>query len=108
MLENRLKLIGRSSKIKEAVAAGAVVLIDFIEAFGQRVVTGFVSELALVIKDRLRKVLPDFIADALPGKLARGLFEIVPEFIVCFWPASETDNHHGWRQVGRASCRERV
>lgn len=35
VLENRLELIGSGGEIKKPVAAGAVVLIDFIEAFGQ-------------------------------------------------------------------------
>ena len=65
MLENRLKLIGSSCKIKEAIATGAVVFIDFIEAFSQRFVTSFVLELALVVKDRFRKIFPNFIAQRL-------------------------------------------
>jgi hypothetical protein len=76
-----------------------MVLIDFIESFGQGFVTSFVSELALVIKDRLRKVFPDFIPHALSRKLARGFFEIAPEFVVSFWPAGETDNLHSWWKV---------
>src|SRR5205814_3022849 len=74
MLENRLELIGRRRKIKKAVAAGAVVFIDFIKTFSQRFVTGFVFELALMVKDRLRKVFPDFIAHALSRKITRGFF----------------------------------
>src|SRR4029077_3141428 len=89
----------RSRKIKKPVAAGAVVLIDFLEALGQRLVTRFVPELALVIKDRLRKVLPDFVAHCLSRKLARRFFKIAPEFVVGFWPASEADNRHGRRKL---------
>src|SRR6185295_11399363 len=65
ILENWLKLIGSSGKIKEAIAAGAVVFIDFIKAFSQRLVTSFVLELALMIKDRFRKIFPNFIAQRL-------------------------------------------
>src|SRR2546429_7552530 len=99
MLENRLELIGRRRKIKKAVAAGAVVFINFIKTFSQRFVTGFVFELALMVKDRLRKVFPDFIAHGLSRKIARGFFEIAPEFVVSFWPASEADNLDGWRGI---------
>ena len=73
-----------------------MILVDLVETFNQGFVTRFVFELALVIKDRLRKVLPDFIAYALSRKLARSFFEIASEFVVCFWPASETDDLHGW------------
>jgi len=76
-----------------------MIFVDFIEPLGQRFVTSFVLELALVIKDRFRKVFPDFIAHGLPRKLARGFFEIAPEFVVSFWPAGETDNLHGGWQV---------
>src|SRR4029450_1242383 len=76
-----------------------MVLIDFIESFGQGFVTSFVSELALVIKDRLRKVFPNFITHTLSRELARGFFEIAPEFLVSFWPAGETDNLHSWWKV---------
>src|SRR6184192_4495898 len=99
MLENRLELIGGSRKIKKAIAAGAVVFIDFIETFSQRVVTGFVFELALMVSDRLRKVFPDFIPHGLSRKIARGFFEIAPEFVVSFWSAGEADNLDGWWEV---------
>ena len=73
--------------------------IDFFDTFGKRFVTRFVFELTLVIKDRLRKVFPDFIAHGLSRKLTRGFFEIASEFIVSFWPAGEPDDHRGRRQV---------
>jgi len=76
-----------------------VVFIDFIETFSQRFVTGFVFELALMVKDRLRKVFPDFIAHGLSRKIARGFFEFAPEFVVIFWSAGEADNLDGWREI---------
>src|SRR4030095_8532373 len=103
MLENRLKLIGRGGKIKEAVAAGAVVFIDFVKPVGQRCVTSLVLELALVVKDRFRKIFPDFIAHWLSRKIARGFFEIAPEFVVSFWPAGKADNRHGRRSSPSAA-----
>src|SRR6266480_2552174 len=99
MLENRLELIGSSGKIKEAVAAGTMVFVDFIEAFSQCLVTRFVFELALMIKNRLRKVFPDFIAYRLSRKVARGLLKIAPEFFIAFFAASKADDFHSWRQV---------
>src|SRR5207237_2970872 len=71
----------------------------FIETFSQRFVTGFVFELALMVKDRLRKVFPDFIAHGLSRKIARGFFEFAPEFVVIFWSAREADNLDGWREI---------
>jgi hypothetical protein len=76
-----------------------VSCFDFIEAFCKRLVTAFVAELALVIKNRLRKRLPNFVAHSLAGKLARGFFEIVPEFVVTFFAARESDNSHRRRQI---------
>jgi hypothetical protein len=76
-----------------------VVFVDFIEAFRQPLVTRFVAELALVIKDRLCRRLPDFIAHSLARKLAGGFFEITPEFLITFFTACESDNGHGGRQV---------
>ena len=84
MLENRFELIWSGCKIKKAIAASAVRFVDFVEAFGQALVTGLVAEFALVIKNRLRKRVPDLVA---------------PEVVVDFLPAREADNCHGGRQV---------
>ena len=103
MLENRFKLVWTCGKIKKAIAARAVSLIDFIETFYKRLVTAFVAELALVIKNRLRKCLPNFVAHRLAGKFARRFFEIAPEFLITFFATRESDNRHRRRQlaVGR-------
>ena len=69
MLEDRFELIWSSCKIEKAIAAGAVVFIDFIQAFGQALVTRLVVELALVVNNRLSERLPNFVTDRLPRKL---------------------------------------
>jgi len=103
VLEDRFELIWSSCKIEKAIAAGAVVFIDFIQAFGQAFVTGLVVELALMINNRLSKRLPNFVTDRLPGKLARSLFKILPEFVITFVATSESDNRDtgGQLTVGR-------
>src|SRR6266571_4473592 len=112
VLENRFKLVWSGCKIEQAIAAGAVVFVDFIEAFCQALVTSFVAELALVIKNRVRKRLPNFDAHSLAGKLARGFFKITPEFFITFLAARESDNGHRGRQVtiGREviKCRDQL
>ena len=99
VLENRFELVRSSREIKKAIAACAIVFVDFIEAFGQALVTRLVVELALVIKNRLSKRLPNFVAHDLTGKLMRGFFKVAPEFLVTFLSASESDNCHRGRQV---------
>ncbi len=103
MLEDRFELIWSSCKIEKAIAAGAVVFIDFIQAFCQAFVTGLVVELAPMIKNRLSKRLPNFVTDRLPGKLAGGFFKIPLEFVITFVATSESDNRDtgGQLTVGR-------
>ena len=51
-----------------------------------------------MIKNRLRKRLPNFIAHRLARKLARRVFKVAPEFVVTFLPASESNDSDGGRQ----------
>ena len=51
MFKDRLKLVWSGCKIEKAIAPSAVVFVDFIEAFGQPLVTRLVAEFALVIKN---------------------------------------------------------
>jgi hypothetical protein len=99
VLENRFELIWSSCKIEKAIAAGSGVFVDFIQAFGQAFVTGLVVELAPMIKNRLSKRLPNLVTNRLPGKLARGLFKIPPEFVIAFVATSESDNRGAGGQI---------
>ena len=99
MLQNRLELVGSRREIKKAVAAGAGFVVDFVETFRQRLVAGLVSELALMIEDRLRKRLPDFIAHSLARKLASRFFQFTPELVVSFFSTREPDDCHRWREI---------
>src|SRR5262249_60414575 len=69
-----------------------MTFIDLIKAFGQPLVTSFIAELALVIKNRLRKRVPDFIARRLAGKFSWGFFEVPPGFVVSFVSPGESDD----------------
>src|SRR5207248_4913625 len=62
VLENWFELIRTRRNVKEPIAPRAVVLVNFIQAFGQALVAGRVAKLALVIRNGLRKGIPDFIA----------------------------------------------
>ena len=99
MLQNRFELVWRGCKIKKAIPAGTVDFVDLIKAFSQPLVTSLVVELALVIKNRLSKRPPNFVAHSLAGKLARSFFKIAPEFVITFLAASESDNRHRGRQL---------
>ncbi len=99
MLEDRFKLVWSDGKIKKAIAAGAVVFVGLIKAFGQAFVTRLVVEVALVVKNRLSKRLPNLVAHGLARKFARGFFKIAPEFVITFLAASESDNCYRRRQI---------
>ena len=103
VLENRFELVRTGRQVKKAVAARAVALVDLLETFGQLLVTSFIAKLTPVIKNRLRKRVPDFVAHRLTRKLARGFFEVAPEFVVTFVASSESyDDYAGWQfAVGR-------
>ena len=109
MLQNGFELIGRCGEIEQAVAARPALLIDFIKARGQSPVTCRIVEVALMIKDRLRKGVPDFVAHTLARKLADGLLQIAPEFLVAFLSTRKANNDYGGRQIavrGKATERE--
>jgi hypothetical protein len=99
VLEDRFKLIWSDGKIKKAIAAGAVVFVDLIKAFGQAFVTRLVVEVALVVKNRLSKRLPNLVAHGLARKFACRFFKIAPEFVITFLAPSESDNFYRRRQV---------
>ena len=99
MFQNRFELIRSSREIKKPVAAGAAFLVDLVETFRQRFVTGLVFELALVIEDRLGKGFPDFIAHSLARKFPSRFFEFSPKFVVTFLPSRKPDDCDGGRQI---------
>ena len=103
VLENRFELVRTGRQIKETVAARAMAFVELLETFGQPLVTSFITKLAPVIKNRLRKRVPDFVAHRLTRKLARGFFDIAPEFVVTFVASSESyDDYARWQfAVGR-------
>src|SRR5262249_3307706 len=103
VLENRFELVRTGCQVKQAVAARAVGLVDLVETVGQLFVTCFITKLTSVVKNGLRKRLPDFVAHRLTRKLARGFFEVAPEFVVTFVAPSESDDDHVWWEfsVGR-------
>src|SRR2546423_3640328 len=90
---------GPRRNVKQSIAPRAVVLVNFIQAFSQTLIAGRVAKLALVIRNGLRKGIPDFIAHGLARKFPRGLFEIASEFFVSFLPSSKADDCHRRRQV---------
>src|SRR5204863_7850358 len=109
VLENRFELIRAGRQVKETVAARAMALVELLEAFGQLLITSFITKLAPVIKDRLRKRVPDLLAHRLTRKLACGFFEVTPEFVVTFVAPSESyDDHTRWQfAVGRQVIQRR-
>jgi hypothetical protein len=86
-----------------------MALVDFVEAFGELLITSFISKLAAVIKNGLRKRVPDFVAHRLTRKLARGFFKVASEFIVTLVASREShDDYTGWQlAVGRQVIQRR-
>ena len=80
-----------------------MALVELLETFGQLLITCFITKLAPVIKNRLRKRVPDFVAHRLTRKFACGFFKVTPEFVVTFVAPSESrDDYAGWKfAVGR-------
>ena len=56
-----------------------------------------------MIEDRLCKHFPDFIADRLARKFARGFFKLAPELVVTLLSSREADDCHGGRQIAIGS-----
>src|SRR5437762_12854093 len=84
VLENRFELVRTGRQVKETVAASAMAFVEFLETFGQPLITSFITKLALVIKNRLRKRVPDFVAHRLTRKLARSFFDVASESVITF------------------------
>src|SRR5438876_9731344 len=99
MFQDRLELVGRDRKIKEPVAACAAFLVDLVQAFCQALETGFVAEVALMIKNRLAEVFPDFVAHSLARKFPYRLFHFAPEVGVTFFATGESDHGDSRRQL---------
>ena len=98
MLQNRFELVGTSRQVKQAIPPSAVVFVDLAEAFAQPLVTSLVAELALMIKQRLRKCFPDFVAHRLARKFPHGFLHLFPKIVIALRPARETDDHRRGRQ----------
>src|SRR4029077_9276514 len=88
-----------------------MAFVELLETFDQALVTSFITKLAPVIKNRLRKRVPDLIAHRLTRKLACGFFDVAPEIVVTFVASSESyDDYAGWQfAVGRQviQCRDK-
>ena len=80
-----------------------MAFVELLETFGQPLVTSFITKLAAVIKNSLRKRVPDFVAHRLTRKLAHGFFEVAPKIVVTFVAPSESNDDDAGRQfaVGR-------
>ena len=74
-----------------------------VKTFGQLLVTSFITKLAPVIKNRLSKRVPDFVAHRLTRKFACGFFDLAPELVVTFVaPGESYDDDARWKfAVGR-------
>src|SRR5438067_1391656 len=99
MFQDRLELLRRGREVEQAITAGAALLVDFVEPFGERAITALVLELALMIKKRNRESFPDFLAHLLARKIFRGFLELVTKLLIRFWPAGEADHSCARRQL---------
>src|SRR6516225_6308908 len=99
MLQDRLELVRRDREIKKPVPARAAVLVDLLKPLGEIFESGFVTEIAFVIKKRLPEVLPNFIAHHLARELPDGVFHFLPKIVVAFLAPGETDHSQSRRQL---------
>ena len=101
VFQDRLELLRRGREIEQPITARAAFLVGLLESFRERLVAFLVVELALMIKKRLGKRLPNFVPHRLTRKLFRCLGEIVAKLIIFFGPASETDDRNRWWKLTR-------
>ena len=99
MLQDGFELVGPDRKIKEPVAACAAFLVDLVQAFCQALETGFVAEVALMIKNRLAEVFPDFVAHVLARKFPGRFLHFAAKVVVTFFATGETDHSDSRRQL---------
>ncbi len=98
MFQDRFELFRADREIKQPVAARAAFLVDLVQPFGQTFETGLVGEIALMIKNRLREVLPDFIAHRLTRELFDRFFHFLAKIVIGLRATRETDDCDGRRQ----------
>ena len=103
IFQDRFELIWSDGKIEKAVAARSAFLVDLIQALGQTFVSGLVLEFALMIKNRLRERVPDFVAHALARELSCRLFHFLSELVVAFLATGETDHRNSGREFSIGS-----
>ena len=92
IFQDRFELIRRDREIKQSVPARAPLLVDFLKSFRQRLVTIGVVELALVIKERLREPVPNFIAHLLPRELLRRFLLLLPKLVIRLRPSGKSND----------------
>src|ERR1035441_7499356 len=99
MFHDWFELIGRDGKIEKPVAACAAFGVDFIQALRQTLVAGFIAEVALMIVNRLRESIPDFVANRLARKFSRRFLEFLSKVAVGFFAPGEADDGNSGRQI---------
>ncbi len=99
MFQDRFELVRSDGEIKKTIAACPALGVDRFQTLGQGLVTGFVAEFALVIKNRLRERFPDFVTHTLTRELARSCFELLAKFGIGFGTAGKAHHRDGGRQL---------
>ncbi len=110
ILQNSLELVRAGRKIKKTVAARAMAFVELFETFRLLLVSSFITKLAPVIEDRLRKRFPDFVAHGLTRKFPRGFLNIAcrNSSSLLSRRANADDDHARWQfAVGRKIIKRR-
>src|SRR5947207_8887407 len=92
MFQDRFELVRSDREIEKAIAARAPFVVDLVQAFGETFETGFVAEIALMIKDRLAEHFPDLVANGLAREFSDRLFHFFPEVVITLGTTGETDH----------------
>src|ERR1700732_5121852 len=99
MFEDRFELIRSDREIKKPVAARAAFLVDLVQTLGQTLEAGLVAEIALMIKNGLGEVFPDFIAHRLTREFFDRLFHFLAKVVISLRAPGKTDHTDSGRQL---------
>ena len=99
MFHDWFELIGRDREIEKSIAARAAFGVDLVQALSQTFVARLIAEVALMVVNRLRKSIPDFVANRLARKFSRRFLEFFSKVTVGFFAPGETDDGDGGWQI---------
>ena len=93
----------RRCQIKDTVALGAAFLIQFVQLFGQLIISGVIVEFHLAIADALRECFPQCFIIGLAGVVFHTFLDVATKTLIRPIAACDTDDGQIRRQRGLVS-----